>query len=283
MKRAKRIRSHYIPQCILRRFADDNGKLHVYDRSRPEQGCYTTGPNNLFVEKGLYRLSERFSAADRNRLEKQTSEFEAGLDDVVRQAEDALREGKIPRLREDAPNREYLTRYFLFCRARTPQMKEELAKQAPSTPEAAAQNYESATGAAMTPEDRERFIIEFNREEGEQDSYIWFLWSLLSGEVKAPKTEKEMAQKDLRRARVAGRSALVIGDAAYAVCCPGPESVVFLPVSSSLAFAWGAFGGLWNLTITRNEVRKINEIMFRDSERIASRAASLTKSLARIG
>ncbi len=233
-------------------------------------------------EASVYRRSERFSAADRNRLEKRMAEFEAGLDDLLRQVEDALREGKTPLLREDAATRQYLTRYFHLCNVRTPQMKEQMAAQVPFTPEAAARRYEAATGAAMTPEDRERFLSEYNPEDVEQDSYVELLDGFLSGKELAPGTEKKLVQKDLRLVRVTDRSALVIGDAGCTVLDPGPESVVFLPVSSRLAFAWGPFGEQWGPTITRDQVRKINETTFRGSERIASRAERLTKSLAGI-
>ena len=32
---ARGIRNHFVPQMLLRRFTDENGKLYVFDKKRP--------------------------------------------------------------------------------------------------------------------------------------------------------------------------------------------------------------------------------------------------------
>jgi len=47
-------RHHYIPQMLLKRFADPDGILHVFDKRFPEKGVQKRTPRNLFVKGDLY-------------------------------------------------------------------------------------------------------------------------------------------------------------------------------------------------------------------------------------
>ena len=47
-------RHHYIPQMLLKQFADSKGMLWTYCKSLPNRGIIHTKPVNAFVEKDLY-------------------------------------------------------------------------------------------------------------------------------------------------------------------------------------------------------------------------------------
>ena len=45
-------RMHYVPRCLLERFANSNGQIWVYDKR--EKNWFCTNPINAAVEKGMY-------------------------------------------------------------------------------------------------------------------------------------------------------------------------------------------------------------------------------------
>ena len=47
---------HYVPQFLLRRFVDAEGKLHVFDKRESKQ-FHTTNVRNVAAEKALYVLT----------------------------------------------------------------------------------------------------------------------------------------------------------------------------------------------------------------------------------
>lgn len=281
---SKKVRSHYIPQCVLRRFSDANGKLHVHDKDRPGKGCFATGPNNLFVEKRLYGLSDRSKEADKNQLEVLASRYEAGFDDLVKKIETSISNHRLPRIHEDGPNKRFLSSYFAFSIIRTPQKKKDMQVSIPDMTETLLNDYERDTGKTLDKETREKITLPDNLETMGNDGYIRANIDTLLGK-KMLKTRELLLQKDLRIVRVTDRSALVIGDAVFVRSPEGidlrePNAEIIFPVSGKLALAWGPFNDRWELPIGRDTVRKINESMFRHSRVIASRAERLTKSLA---
>ena len=281
---SKKIRSHYIPQCVLRRFTDGNGKLHVHDKDRSGEGCFASGPNNLFVEKGLYGLSDRSKETDKNQLEVLASRYEAGFDDLVKQIETSISNHRLPRIHEDGPNKRFLSSYFAFSIIRTPQRKKDMQVSIPDMTETLLNDYERDTSKTLDKETREKITLPDNLETMGSDGYIRANIDTLLGKGML-KIRELLLQKDLRIVWVTDRSALVIGDAVFVRSPEGidlrePNAEIIFPVSGKLALAWGPFNDRWELPIGRDTVRKINESMFRHSRVIASRAERLTKSLA---
>ena len=57
-------RHHYIPQVLLRRFTDENGKLFVFDKKRPSIGVRESTPATLFVKRDLYAQTDHAGNRD---------------------------------------------------------------------------------------------------------------------------------------------------------------------------------------------------------------------------
>jgi hypothetical protein len=57
-------RHHYVPQMLLKRFADAEGRIAFYDKSRPEAGVQITTPKNLLVQQHLYSKRNRDGSID---------------------------------------------------------------------------------------------------------------------------------------------------------------------------------------------------------------------------
>ena len=57
-------RHHYVPQMLLKRFADAEGRIAFYDKSRPKAGVQMTTPKNLLVQQHLYSKRNRDGSID---------------------------------------------------------------------------------------------------------------------------------------------------------------------------------------------------------------------------
>ncbi len=63
---------HFVPQFYLRRFTDNSGKVHVYDKDADK--VFSTSPRNICTERGFYALPELYP--DPLEMERQFSEIE---------------------------------------------------------------------------------------------------------------------------------------------------------------------------------------------------------------
>ncbi len=67
-------RHHYVPQMLLRRFCDENGKLWLFNKKAPQLGVTFASPEAAFFQKHFYSLNEN-GVRDVS-LEKYFSELE---------------------------------------------------------------------------------------------------------------------------------------------------------------------------------------------------------------
>ncbi|MGB0694876.1 MAG: DUF4238 domain-containing protein [Rhodospirillaceae bacterium] len=90
-------RHHYVPQLILRRFADDAGKLFFFDKRRPEDGIKSSTIGNLFVENYLYSIKEESGDKDAT-LETELASLEGAAEKIIKKIENATLVNKVPQL-----------------------------------------------------------------------------------------------------------------------------------------------------------------------------------------
>src|SRR5260370_19703374 len=57
-------RHHFVPRMLLERFADAEGLVAFFDKSRPESGVQMTTPKNLLVQQHLYSKKNRDGSRD---------------------------------------------------------------------------------------------------------------------------------------------------------------------------------------------------------------------------
>ncbi|WP_213981347.1 DUF4238 domain-containing protein [Sphingomonas sp. dw_22] len=110
-------RHHFIPQMILRHFADSDGQLWFWRRGFAEGDVRKAGTQQLFVEKDLYTRFHTDGSKD-IALERFFSAMEGNGASFIDQLADAVRSNKLPKL--DAGAWEFWDLFFYFQLKRTP-------------------------------------------------------------------------------------------------------------------------------------------------------------------
>lgn len=90
-------RHHTLPEMIQKRFVDDAGYLHAFDRRRSDLSVFRTHPGKLFVKKHLYRRTEADGSTDTD-AEKWLSRLEDKADPVIEKIVRNARQGRPPGL-----------------------------------------------------------------------------------------------------------------------------------------------------------------------------------------
>jgi hypothetical protein len=122
--RAKR--HHFIPQMMLRHFADNDGQLWFWRRDSAEDGVRKTSTQNLFVEKDLYT----FTAANGTKdvaLETFFSNLEGAGAQFISNLADIIRREETPKLDDNAWK--FWGQFFYYHLKRTPGAIAFFAKQ----------------------------------------------------------------------------------------------------------------------------------------------------------
>jgi hypothetical protein len=91
---------HYVPRLLLRRFADNNGKLWFYNKKAPDIGVCPRRPEDIFFEKHLYSLVDE-DGGKNVALEIAFSRFEATINPIFQHICDQAKKGMEPRLSEE--------------------------------------------------------------------------------------------------------------------------------------------------------------------------------------
>jgi hypothetical protein len=92
-------RQHYIPQMLLRRFTDSDGRLHFFDKRIREKGVLQSSPKDIFVQKHIYSSIAKDGTKDTT-LEKYYSFMEGRADRLIEKIIVAARAEKLPNLSE---------------------------------------------------------------------------------------------------------------------------------------------------------------------------------------
>lgn len=116
-------RHHYIPQFILRNFADDESYLHCIAKHSPEHKYFRTTPKNVFLETNLYtEFSEDGTRS--TQAETKLSQIEGKFSEVITKIVEAVRSGGDPAVE---PSDEDVLREFINLQInRHPEIKETL-------------------------------------------------------------------------------------------------------------------------------------------------------------
>lgn len=90
-------RQHFIAQMLLRRFADENGKLFFFSKNFPAKGVLATTPRNLFCQNHIYTAEDKHGAMDVG-LERSYAELEGLANGVIEKIVMSARRGGKPHL-----------------------------------------------------------------------------------------------------------------------------------------------------------------------------------------
>ena len=90
-------RQHYVPKMILEGFTDRNGRLHSFNKKHPKARIVHTKPENLLLQKRIYTQT-----GDRNEKNCDVEKFLASLESdtapIIQKIICAARAGKYPEL-----------------------------------------------------------------------------------------------------------------------------------------------------------------------------------------
>lgn len=124
---------HYVPQFHLRRFADQSGRLWIWDRDRDR--AFQSRPNSVAVERHFYRLAELIEHGyDPLTMEKQFADLEDQVAAITGQWLHWLRHMQ-PRAAIEIPeiNRELVSLHIALQFLRTADSRDILAALAEQT------------------------------------------------------------------------------------------------------------------------------------------------------
>ena len=92
---------HYIPQMLSKRFANQEGKLYVYDKSHPDKGVQKKDPKKTFVRRHFYSQEEEDGTRDVSVETQFLAPLESDASPVIEKIVNAARRGQPPGLSSD--------------------------------------------------------------------------------------------------------------------------------------------------------------------------------------
>jgi hypothetical protein len=270
-------RHHFIPQMMLRHFADDDGQLWFWRRAFEKADVRKAGTQNLFVEKDLYAQLLPDGAKD-VALEEFFARMEAHGARFIAQIADAIRNNKRPKL--DTGAWEFWDLFFYYHMKRAPGVIDALAAKI------------GFDERIKTAADEIRAI---RAERGDQQDEPGLEdWVAKNARViaQAAKPGPEL-QAQLKKMGLAiyyitdPAKSFVIGDAAGATAKFRVENewsrpTMFLPLTSNIAV--GQLARLRQVdavAVDRDQVRRMNIATAARSTTIAGRSDALIASLSR--
>ena len=112
------LRQLFVPAMLLRRFADEQGMMHCFDKRQGK--IYKVSPENAFVVRDLYTLTKP-TGKDYS-VETGLSQLEAATSGVLDRIIDAARSGMLPALSDI--QRDTIDRFVAVQWRRTPESRE---------------------------------------------------------------------------------------------------------------------------------------------------------------
>ena len=118
---------HYIPQMLLKRFTNQEGKLYVYDRCHPEKGIQKKDPRKTFVRRHLYTQVEEDGTRDVSVETEFLAPLESDASPVIEKIANAARRGVPPNLSPDEKDIWVVFSYIQF--KRVPETREKYKEE----------------------------------------------------------------------------------------------------------------------------------------------------------
>ena len=87
------VNHHYIPRMLSKRFANQDGKLHVYDKNYPHRGVQKKDPRKVFVKRRLYTQEEEDGKRDASVETEYLAPLESDASPIVEKIVNSARRG----------------------------------------------------------------------------------------------------------------------------------------------------------------------------------------------
>lgn len=118
---------HYIPQMLSKHFANQEGKLYVYDKSHPEKGVQKKDPKKTFVRRHLYSQEEEDGTRDVSVETEFLAPLESDASPVIEKIISAARMKLVPEL-SAIEKRSFLT-FFYYQMIRLPAVRNDFVDE----------------------------------------------------------------------------------------------------------------------------------------------------------
>lgn len=269
-------RHHIVPVFLLKRFANDRGKLWNYDKRRPESGVFEAAPKNIFVEKDLNSFTDKLGNRN-DGLEGFYSGLEADAAEVTQKIIDAAERSQVPNLTHK--DLEVWFNFFYHQQKRAPDAFARLGvvEEFDEDIERFLKDYES-TYRPLSEKEKQHF----RSDEGKQ---AILQHATVTARGKGSQEVLDVLAKRGVVVAVIGndKKSFVVGDhplARYGGPLSNAETELWLPISRNVAVSPGGDAGAERLVrIEGDHVRKINNTIYKYSNVVAGRSERLIKSL----
>ena len=261
-------RHHYIPELILKRFADAKGLLQCCRRNGTKPEFFESSPKNAFVEKRLYSKIDSSGNHDAS-VEKDLSSIESDASTVISKIVSCALDRNRPRLSRD--ERSKLALFRCHHQRRVPMNRQLIEVSKTRWLEEIPHAYENYVGRPVTDEERARIISPEYWEQFRQSAFTKFVGAeppdhLLNFLTDCPIQFGVIAHP---------KKSFVIGD--------WIEIDEWFPVHRSVAFKYGDGPGALIEFAETTEIRRINEHTVRNCQSFAGPSKKLVRSLANYG
>lgn len=270
------VNHHYVSQFFQRNFANERGCLFFFDKRCPEKGIREKRPKKIFAEEYLNSIMLKDGTLDAG-LEKWYNRLETKTAPVVKRLIAAAEAQKPPQL--TVPERKIWFNFVYHQQKRAPDAFSRLGL------------------VASLPDDLPHAIAEYERRAGRlsdeeraevlSEAGIRRLTQLASVKARGEPSQEVvdvLAARGLAIAWITSpKKSFVLGDhpmARMGVDASLAGTELWFPISSRVAVSpFGKPNSEVNVALDDRQVRRTNEIIWTQSNVIASRSAQLLRSL----
>ena len=284
---------HVVPACVLRNFADDNGLLHCYDKTR--HNYYATGPDNAFRHRNMYAYTNRDG-----KKEVLLEDWFAGLEyDFDRLAKKLLSSARTSRggLRKQTPisdlsdnELDIARKFFIFQFARTPARRRDAIREIDSTFEEYLEDavkIRKQRGGQVSEQQLQAEITNARRAAKQphykHNQWLMSLSGMLGGEGFKATQSKGVVVGAVKNSH---EHAFIIGDNPIIQAFPNginlfdPAAEIIMPIASDAALSLATTRRCKRIWLYGRLVAQFNQSVFERSDVIASRSKALTLAFA---
>ncbi len=261
---------------LQKRFVDDAGLLHFYNKKTPEKGVQCTTPGNLHVRTHLYSKILRDGTKD-VALELRYAALEGVTEPIFGQLINAGLDGRTPLI--PTTIREVIDHFTYEQMRRVPEFHEQIMPTSDSERQIrlALDEYERRF-KAVTAEQRAKTLHPSSIEEFRQNARVGAL------SRHSPRVMRALASKSLVIARARSKLSFMIGSRPVVRSrgeLPDPATEVWLPIGANIALLYiGERRESPHIyEVPDDTVRRLNNAIAAQSAMFAGRSGKLIRSV----
>jgi hypothetical protein len=264
---------------LQKRFVDENGDIHYFDKSESEKGVQRTKPKKLLMQLHLYSTESASGVKDAT-LENEYSALENATDPLIGEMLEIIDEGRYPKLSASA--HELWATFVYHQWRRTPDMQSRIMSpsNALAIIETGLKDIEEKNGKPLDREVREKFLDPKYVTRFHQNARVKAL-RRQSPEILGMLKAKGLffGHCSCKDGFILGSSPIIkIGRVGSELSDPAVE--VWLPISPHVCAVLGGAPNDGQLVwMTRPQVRKINLIIETNSSVFAGNSRSQIESI----